>query len=95
MDRGAIPMRERLTRENLHGVWAAIATPFDEDDRFDADTLRTIPLLATPREAIAHYQALADAGMQYFLAAVDGHDTETVRLLAEEVMPAVSLTHPG
>ena len=29
------PMRERLTRENLHGVWAAIATPFDDDDRFD------------------------------------------------------------
>ena len=40
MDHGAVPMRERLTRENLHGVWAAIATPFDEDDRFDADTLR-------------------------------------------------------
>jgi 4-hydroxy-tetrahydrodipicolinate synthase len=29
-----------LTRENLHGVWAAIATPFDEHDRFDAGMLR-------------------------------------------------------
>src|SRR5215471_15566130 len=28
-------MQERLTRDNLHGVWAAIATPFDADDRFD------------------------------------------------------------
>jgi 4-hydroxy-tetrahydrodipicolinate synthase len=29
-----------LTRENLHGVWAAILTPFDERDRFDADLFR-------------------------------------------------------
>jgi 4-hydroxy-tetrahydrodipicolinate synthase len=34
------PMAERLTRENLHGVWAAIATPFDEQDRFDEGVLR-------------------------------------------------------
>lgn len=36
----SVPMRERLTRENLHGVWAAIATPFDEDDRFDEGIFR-------------------------------------------------------
>jgi dihydrodipicolinate synthase/N-acetylneuraminate lyase len=34
------PMTERLTRDNLHGVWAAVATPFDDQDRFDPDTLR-------------------------------------------------------
>ena len=34
------PMHERLTRENLHGVWAAIATPFDDDDRFDEGIFR-------------------------------------------------------
>src|SRR5918999_525945 len=33
-------MHEALTRDNLHGVWAAIATPFDEDDRFDEGVLR-------------------------------------------------------
>lgn len=33
-------MHEALTRANLHGVWAAIATPFDERDRFDEDVLR-------------------------------------------------------
>ncbi len=33
-------MHERLTRENLHSVWAAIATPFDEDDRFDEARFR-------------------------------------------------------
>jgi len=51
--------------------------------------LHTVPLFATPREAIAHYQALADAGMQYFLAQVSGDDDETVRLFADEVIPAI------
>jgi 4-hydroxy-tetrahydrodipicolinate synthase len=40
MVQNEVPMRERLTRENLHGVWAAIATPFDEDDRFDEGVFR-------------------------------------------------------
>jgi 4-hydroxy-tetrahydrodipicolinate synthase len=34
------PMTEQLTRENLHGIWAAIATPFDEHDRFDEGVFR-------------------------------------------------------
>jgi 4-hydroxy-tetrahydrodipicolinate synthase len=29
-----------LTRENLRGVWAAIATPFDERDRLDEESFR-------------------------------------------------------
>ncbi len=33
-------MHERLTRENLHGIWAAITTPFDARDRFDEDIFR-------------------------------------------------------
>jgi dihydrodipicolinate synthase/N-acetylneuraminate lyase len=33
-------MQTGLTRENLHGVWAAIATPFDSHDRFDEDVFR-------------------------------------------------------
>jgi 4-hydroxy-tetrahydrodipicolinate synthase len=36
----SLPMTERLTRDNLHGVWAAIATPFDENDRFDEGIFR-------------------------------------------------------
>ncbi len=35
-----VPMRRRLTRDNLHGVWAAVATPFDMDGRFDEAILR-------------------------------------------------------
>src|SRR4051812_6983023 len=33
-------MNERLTRDNLHGVWVAIATPFDENNRFDEGVFR-------------------------------------------------------
>lgn len=33
-------MRDGLIRENLHGVWAAIATPFDGHDCFDEGIFR-------------------------------------------------------
>jgi dihydrodipicolinate synthase/N-acetylneuraminate lyase len=33
-------MVERLTRQNLRGVWAAIATPFDNNDNFDEGVFR-------------------------------------------------------
>jgi hypothetical protein len=51
--------------------------------------LDTRPLFATPDEAIAHYQGLLDAGVPYFLATVNGRDTETVDLVAERVLPAL------
>jgi alkanesulfonate monooxygenase SsuD/methylene tetrahydromethanopterin reductase-like flavin-dependent oxidoreductase (luciferase family) len=54
----------------------------------DAD-LHTVPLFATPDQAIAHYQALADAGVQFFLCVVNGRDDETVQLLADVVIPAI------
>ena len=47
-------------------------------------------VLATPERAVAYYQALADAGMQYFVVEVmDATDEETFRLLAQEVAPKV------
>ena len=42
----------------------------------------------TPNDAISYYRALADAGMHYFIASVS--DTQTLRLLAEELMPEVA-----
>jgi len=48
---------------------------------------RASSLIGTPREAVAYYQALTDAGMQYFVAFVYGADLETPRLLAERVIP--------
>jgi alkanesulfonate monooxygenase SsuD/methylene tetrahydromethanopterin reductase-like flavin-dependent oxidoreductase (luciferase family) len=44
---------------------------------------------ATPGEAIAYFRDLAAAGVAYFIAAIYGDDVETVRLLTEEVIPAV------
>jgi alkanesulfonate monooxygenase SsuD/methylene tetrahydromethanopterin reductase-like flavin-dependent oxidoreductase (luciferase family) len=52
--------------------------------------LRQELLFATPERAVAHFQALADAGVQYFLASVNYRDEESVRLLAEAVVPAVT-----
>ena len=61
------------------------------DARIPDRHLRSVPVFATPEEAVAHYQSLADAGAQYFLATVNGRDDETVRLFAEAVVPAVKV----
>jgi alkanesulfonate monooxygenase SsuD/methylene tetrahydromethanopterin reductase-like flavin-dependent oxidoreductase (luciferase family) len=60
----------------------------------DAD-LRTVPVFATVDEAIVHYQGLIDAGVQYFLATVNGQDAQTAELLARHVLPALRLPLPG
>jgi len=41
----------------------------------------------TPEEVIAHYAPLVQAGLQQFLAMVYGNDIDTVRQLAERVLP--------
>jgi alkanesulfonate monooxygenase SsuD/methylene tetrahydromethanopterin reductase-like flavin-dependent oxidoreductase (luciferase family) len=43
----------------------------------------------TPDEAISHFSRLVGAGLQYFIAFVYGNDLETIRLLAERVVPEV------
>lgn len=47
-------------------------------------------LIATPAEAIRHYQSLIDAGMRYFVTHLRG-DLDTAQLLAEQVVPALQL----
>ncbi len=42
-----------------------------------------------PEDAVAYYRELAEAGLTYFIAGIYGNDTETVRLLAERVVPAL------
>jgi alkanesulfonate monooxygenase SsuD/methylene tetrahydromethanopterin reductase-like flavin-dependent oxidoreductase (luciferase family) len=54
-------------------------------------SLRQELVFATPGQAVQHFQALADAGVQYFLVSINFQDLETVRLFAEEVVPAVHL----
>jgi alkanesulfonate monooxygenase SsuD/methylene tetrahydromethanopterin reductase-like flavin-dependent oxidoreductase (luciferase family) len=50
----------------------------------DAEYARFV---GAPRDAIAHFRTLAEAGMQYFIVNV-GRDEETLGLLGEEVLPA-------
>jgi alkanesulfonate monooxygenase SsuD/methylene tetrahydromethanopterin reductase-like flavin-dependent oxidoreductase (luciferase family) len=49
----------------------------------------------TPAEVIAHFDRLMRAGLQYFIAFVYGNDLETIRLLAEEVIPEVRRLKSG
>ena len=51
---------------------------------------QTSTLAGTPDEAIAHFRALIAAGVQYFVVAVWGNDTETLRLLGKRVLPRVA-----
>jgi hypothetical protein len=43
----------------------------------------------TPEQVTAHYRALAEVGIQYFVVQLDAGDEETLRLFAEDVMPHV------
>ncbi|MFL5758371.1 MAG: LLM class flavin-dependent oxidoreductase [Thermomicrobiales bacterium] len=49
---------------------------------------KTSLVAGTPEDAIRYYQALADAGVQYFVANILDQDWQTIELLAREVMPA-------
>ncbi|MDQ3780018.1 MAG: LLM class flavin-dependent oxidoreductase [Chloroflexota bacterium] len=43
----------------------------------------------TPPIVVAHYQALVDVGIQYFVIQIDANDQETLELFASEVMPRI------
>jgi alkanesulfonate monooxygenase SsuD/methylene tetrahydromethanopterin reductase-like flavin-dependent oxidoreductase (luciferase family) len=43
-----------------------------------------------PEEAVASYRGLVEAGLFYFIAGIYGDDRETVRLLAERVVPELA-----
>lgn len=48
-------------------------------------------LAASTERAVAYFQAMADVGIQYFVVQLDGTDTETIALLADEVAPRVRM----
>ncbi len=52
-------------------------------------------LAGLPEEAVAYYRELAEAGLTYFIAGIYGDDRETVRLLAERVVPPLTGDAPG
>lgn len=52
-------------------------------------------VVGSPEEVAAYYQSLVDAGMQYFVVqTLDATDTETIELLAREVIPSVRPRRP-
>jgi alkanesulfonate monooxygenase SsuD/methylene tetrahydromethanopterin reductase-like flavin-dependent oxidoreductase (luciferase family) len=64
-------------------------------DRYYPDGLpeemRASRIAGPPETAIAYYRSLVAAGIRYFVVQIlDAGDTETIRLLAEEVVPHVS-----
>jgi len=66
----------------LQGKIDAISEP---EHRFYGERMLT----GTPEDAIAHFQALIDAGLQYFIVHTRA-DTDTMRLLAAEVFPSLT-----
>ena len=61
-----------------------VATVTPEEHRFYGEYM----VIGTPDDAIAHFQHLVDAGLQYFIMHTRA-DPETARLLAERVLPAL------
>ena len=49
----------------------------------------TSMLVADPARAIRYYQAMVDAGIQYFIVQLDARDAETIGLLKTKVAPKV------
>lgn len=50
-----------------------------------------IPVIGTPEDAVPRAQALLDAGFQYIIFVVMGFDLESLQLLAERVLPALTM----
>ena len=49
----------------------------------------TAMLVADPERAIRYYQAMVDAGIQYFIVQLDARDAQTIELLKTKVAPEV------
>jgi alkanesulfonate monooxygenase SsuD/methylene tetrahydromethanopterin reductase-like flavin-dependent oxidoreductase (luciferase family) len=49
-----------------------------------------LPVIGTPAEAVPRVRALAEAGFQYVIFIMLPFDTESLRLLAQQVLPAVT-----
>jgi hypothetical protein len=50
---------------------------------------RAAVVAGTPGELVAYYGRLVEAGLRYFVAAIDADDTASLELLGERVVPAV------
>jgi hypothetical protein len=46
-------------------------------------------LAGTPDDVVPYFQRLLKVGMQYFISTIRDNDFETLRLMAQRVIPAV------
>ncbi|MFN8476022.1 MAG: LLM class flavin-dependent oxidoreductase [Anaerolineae bacterium] len=80
-----------ILAEDDAGVQAKLQHYFPEGlEKRYSGAWRDFVMAGTPDDIVAQYQALADAGIQYFIVeTLDAADEETMRLLAERVVPHV------
>ena len=80
-----------ILAENEASLWTKLKRYLPEglEQRFSGPW-SGFALACTPEKAITYYQELVDVGIQYFIVqTLDAADEETIRLLAEQVMPAI------
>jgi alkanesulfonate monooxygenase SsuD/methylene tetrahydromethanopterin reductase-like flavin-dependent oxidoreductase (luciferase family) len=70
--------------ETVQALQAKVAAITPDEHRFYGKYM----VIGTPEEAVAHFQRLVDAGLQYFIVHTRA-DPDTARLLAECVLPAL------
>ena len=73
----------------LAGTPAALAAKLAAIPEHVRRAYASSTLAGLPEDAIAWYRELADAGITYFIAGIYGDDRETVRIIAEQVAPAL------
>ncbi len=81
-----------ILAEEEAGVQAKLKYYFPEGlEKRYSGPWRSFVVVGTPEDAVTYYQALVKAGIQYFIVEVlDAADEETMRLLAEEVVPQIT-----
>lgn len=80
-----------ILAEDAARVQAKLAHYFPEGlEKRYSGPWRSFVVAGTPEEAITYYRRLVEAGLQYFVVeTLDAADEETIRLLAEKVIPEV------
>lgn len=84
-----------LRSQLFHLLLAPTHSEVEEKKRKDPlgwrDWSLSYTVAGTPSEVIEYFQTLVDSGVQYFIVSTLPNDRETLRLLSQEVMPALHL----
>jgi alkanesulfonate monooxygenase SsuD/methylene tetrahydromethanopterin reductase-like flavin-dependent oxidoreductase (luciferase family) len=85
-----------ILRSHWSGPVVVAETPARAQSKWEAlpawmqSSFASSAIVGTPNEVVDRYRPLIRAGMSYLIAAVVGTDVETVRLLGQQVLPAVA-----